>query len=97
MTEAGKKIIEIFKSKGRFTLLGNKEFWEVLISTGGKIIDSEGETFGNIETSRKEISEAKALKKIKEYFTRHSNTWEKESVKTDIDVLEYWKRWEHEG
>jgi len=97
MTDAGKEIIEIFKTNKKFTLAGNKEFYEVLTFENGKIINSNGETYGNIETGRAEISETKALKKIKQYFKQHSQTWENKSISTDIEILEYWKRWNNEG
>ena len=97
MTEAGKEIIEILKNKTEFTLSGNREFYEVLRCENGIIIDIYGETFGNIETQRTEISEAKALIKIKQYFRQHSKTYENKSISTDAEILEYWKRWEFEG
>ncbi len=97
MTDAGKAIIEIFKTKKKFTLVGNKEIYEILTFENGKIIDTNGETYGNDETGRSEISATKALKKIKEYFTKHSRIWENKSISTDTEILEYWKRWKHEG
>ena len=97
MTEAGKKIIELLKSKESFSLQGNREFWEILKYESGKFICVEGETFGNQETGRTEISDIQALKKIKKYFQSHSEIWENKSISTDEEILEYWKRWKHEG
>lgn len=88
------EIIEIFKTKKKFILQGNKEFWNVLIYENGKIINIYGKTLGDIETGRAEISEAKALIAIKEYFRGHSQTWENKKISSDIEILEYWK---HEG
>ena len=97
MTNSGKEIIEIFKTRKKFSLQGNKEFWDILTYENGQILNIDGETFGNIETSRTEISETKALKKIKEYFKKHSQTWENKLISTDTEILEYWKRWKYEG
>lgn len=98
MTQAGKEIIENFKKKGKFTLAGNREYWEEIYFEEGKIICAGGETHGNNEQYRDEISEEQALHKIKHYFYYHSRVFEKEaSVKTDEEVLEYWKRWSYEG
>ena len=65
MTEAEKEIIKRLKEKGKFTLQANREFYELLKYENGKFINIEGETFGNTETGRKEISETQALKKIR--------------------------------
>lgn len=97
MTNSGKEIIEIFKIRKKFSLQGNKEFWEILIYENGRIINIDGETYGDIETGRTEISATKALKKIKEYFIKHSRTWENKLISTDTEILKYWKRWEYEG
>ena len=97
MTIAGKEIIGIFKLKQKFTLIGNREFWEILTYENGKIINTNGETLGNKETVKVEVSAAKALKKIKEYFKKHSQTWENKSISKDTEILEYWKRWNNEG
>ena len=97
MTEAGKKIIELLKKKKTFILIGNKEFYELLKYEEKKFINIYGETFGNIETKRTEISETKVLKIIKQYFKQHSKTWENKNISTDHEILTYWHRWQHEG
>jgi len=92
MTDAGKEIIEILKTRKKFTLAGNKEFWEMLTYENEKNINIDGEAYGNSKTRSVEISATKALKKIKEYFKQHCKTWESKSISTDIEILEYWKR-----
>ena len=97
MTDAGKEIIEIFKTKKSFTLAGNKEFYVILEYEEGSFFLIEGETFGNRETGRTKISETKAKIKIKEYFKQHSLSRENKSISTDDEILEYWKQWKYEG
>ncbi|MCH2235973.1 MAG: hypothetical protein MK078_17160 [Crocinitomicaceae bacterium] len=98
MTEAGKEIIALFKKKGKFTLAGNRENWEEIYHIDGKIICAGGESHGNIEKYRDEISEDDALRKIKSYFSSRARVFNRDSnIETDLDVLNYWKDHPYEG
>jgi hypothetical protein len=98
MTAAGKEIIQLFKNKGKFTLAGNREYWEEIYHIDGRIICAGGQTHGNTEDYREEISEEDALRKIKSYFYYRAKVFDRSSgLKSDEEVLAYWKKNSFEG
>lgn len=91
MTEAGKEIVDIFKKNGKHTIAGNREYWEELYYIDGKIIYAGGETLGNTEDFREEITEEEALKKLKNYIKNKALVFDRDmALETDEQFLAYW-------
>lgn len=98
MSPAGQEIIAMFKKRGKFTVAGNREYWEEIYHIDGKIICAGGETHGNTEDYRDEITEEAALGKLKSYFKYRAMVFDRENLlETDEEVLTYWKEHSSEG